>query len=186
MVFLLVVFHSMPSQHGITIVYTGNGKGKTTASLGLALRATAYGKKVIMLQFVKTEKESGEIRIFRLLKPGFIIRPLGLGFVGILNDRRPRQEHRLAARRALRIARSYLKKCDVLILDEINGAIAGNLIPVADVITMIKNKPRKLTLVLTGRQAHPRIIKAADLVTEMKEVKHPFQRGIVAQAGIDY
>ncbi|MDD5566602.1 MAG: cob(I)yrinic acid a,c-diamide adenosyltransferase [Patescibacteria group bacterium] len=171
---------------GLTIVYTGQGKGKTTAALGLALRAAAYNKKVAMVQFVKSAKESGEMKIAQRLKPRFIIRALGRGYVGIQKDTQPLSAHQKAARAAFREARHWLKRCDVLILDEINGAVAGKLIPLNKVIDLIKHKPSSLTLVLTGRRAHPRVIKMADLVTEMKEIKHPFRKGILAQPGIDY
>lgn len=171
---------------GLTIIYTGNGKGKTTAALGLALRASARGKKVIMLQFVKSDRESGEQYLAKHVKLPFPVYSLGLGFVGIMNDRRQRREHIRAARAALRRARQWQKKCDVLILDEINGAIEGGLISLTEVVNLVRKKPLSLTLVMTGRYARPSLIKLADLVTEMKEIKHPFQKGIPAQPGIDF
>ena len=188
MVFQPAVFpKSMnPTFPGLTIIYTGNGKGKTTAALGLALRASARGKKVVMLQFVKSDRESGEQFLAKHVKLPFPIYSLGLGFVGILNDRRKRKDHVRAARAALRRAKNLMRRCDVLILDEINGAIKGKLIRLADVISLIRTKPPSLTLVLTGRQASPRLVSLADLVTEMKEIKHPFQKGKLAQPGIDY
>lgn len=139
-----------------------------------------------MLQFIKSSCESGEQYLARHLKLPFPIKSLGLGFVGILNDRRSRKEHKIAAQRALSEAKRWLKKCDVLILDEINGAIEGKLVKLEEVIRLVQSRPKALTLVLTGRHAHPRLVKLADLVTEMREVKHPFQKGIPAQPGIDY
>lgn len=171
---------------GLTIIYTGNGKGKTTAALGLALRASARGKKVVVLQFVKSNRESGEQYLAKHLKLPFPVYSLGLGFVGILNDRRKRAEHVRAAQAALHRARNLSRRCDVLILDEINGAIEGGLVQLSEVIALIRRKPVALTLVLTGRHARPGLIKLADLVTEMKEIKHPFQKGLAAQPGIDY
>ncbi|MBU0706807.1 cob(I)yrinic acid a,c-diamide adenosyltransferase [Patescibacteria group bacterium] len=171
---------------GITIVYTGNGKGKTTAAMGLALRASAYGFKVTMLQFIKSPNESGEMKLYQKKKIGFVIKSLGLGFVGMLNDNLTRRSHRQAARNALKEVKRQMKRCDVLILDEINNALHGKLITLSSVVEIIKNKPKLLTLVLTGRHAHSKIIKLADLVTEMKEIKHPYQKGVLAQKGIDY
>jgi cob(I)alamin adenosyltransferase len=118
--------------------------------------------------------------------PGLTITAYGRGWVGILGDRLSRRQHQLAARAALAAARRQARHCDVLILDEVNGAMHGKLLSQRDVVRFIADKPRRLTLVLTGRQAPPAVIRRADLVTEMVEVKHPFHQGRPAEPGIDY
>jgi cob(I)alamin adenosyltransferase len=171
---------------GLVIVYTGNGKGKTTAALGLAWRALSHGQRVVMVQFVKSPRASGEMKLIRDGWPNFKVSAYGLGFVGIMQDRLNRSQHKIAAQKALAAAQRAARRCDVLILDEINGAMHGGLISQRDVLRFIIAKPKKLTLVLTGRQAPVAIIRRADLVTEMIEVKHPFRHGRVAEAGIDF
>ena len=170
----------------LTIVYTGNGKGKTTAALGLALRAAAAGKKVAIIQFVKSPAASGEVRVFKRLKLPVTIEAAGIGFVGIFHDQHTKAEHAAAAKKALARAKACLRSYDVVILDEINGAIHGKLITASSVLALIAAKPRRCTLVLTGRMAPRRLIEKADLVTEMKEIKHPYTKGWPAQPGIDY
>lgn len=171
---------------GLTIVYTGNGKGKTTAALGLAIRAAAAGKKVAIVQFVKSPAASGEVRLFKRLRLPITIHASGLGFVGIYNDRHTKAEHAAAARAGLRQAKRWLKDYDVVILDEVNGALHARLLKTSDVVSLIAGKPRRTTLVLTGRMAPQSLIRRADLVTEMKEIKHPYTKGWPAQPGIDY
>ena len=177
---------TVPPTNGLVIVYTGNGKGKTTAALGLAWRALSHGRKVAMVQFVKSPSASGEMKLMRQSMPGFTISAHGRGFVGIMNARLARLQHQKAARCALTAACRLAHRCDVLILDEVNGAMHGRLISPQDVLRFIEDKPKKLTLVLTGRQAPAAIIQRADLVTEMVEIKHPFSRGIPAEPGIDF
>lgn len=173
---------------GLVIVYTGGGKGKTTAALGLALRAVGYKKKVKIIQFIKGTWRSGELESLRRLYPQIEVVLAGKGFVKIQNDKRPFREHLQAAQEALRLAQKTVrsKKYDVVILDEINYAVKGNLISIKDVLNLIKTKPSSVHLVLTGNFASPQVIKKADLVTEMKEIKHPVHKGIKAQKGIDY
>lgn len=174
---------------GLVIIYTGNGKGKTTASLGMALRAVGQGMKVLMLQFVKSpEWNYGELVSAKRLAPDFELRALGEGFVGIMGDRQPREVHEQAAQKALKMAEEEIKqnRYDIIILDEILGAIAGNLIAREQAENLLKIKPEKLHLILTGRHAPQELINQADLVTEMKEIKHPFQKGIPAARGIDF
>ncbi|MFA6391567.1 MAG: cob(I)yrinic acid a,c-diamide adenosyltransferase [Patescibacteria group bacterium] len=173
---------------GLVIVYTGSGKGKTTAALGIALRAAGYKKKVLIVQFIKGSWDTGEINSIRRLSPEIELVRMGEGFVGIIDDQKEFKEHVLAAKRALAIARKAVisKKYSVVILDEINYAVKGKLIKQQDVLDLIKMKNEKLHLVLTGNFAGPKVIAKADLVTEMKAVKHPYQKGIKAQRGIDY
>ena len=176
------------SEKGLVIVYTGNGKGKTTAALGMALRAIGYDHKVCMLQFIKGSWHYGEMDSSKKLEPNFELIAVGKGFVGILDDKSTREEHEKYAEEALRICREkiFSEKYNVIILDEINYAINLGLIDVHEIIKIIQEKPSNLDLVLTGRDAKEEIVGLADLVTEMKEIKHPFKSGIKAKKGIDF
>ena len=176
------------SEKGLVIVYTGNGKGKTTAALGMALRAIGYDHKVCMLQFIKGSWHYGEMDSSKKLEPNFELIAVGKGFVGILDDNSPREEHEKYAAEAVRICREkiFSDKYDVIILDEVNYAITLGLIDVQEIIKIIKEKPSELDLVLTGRDVKEEIVELADLVTEMKEIKHPFKSGIKAKKGIDF
>jgi cob(I)alamin adenosyltransferase len=170
------------------IVYTGKGKGKTTAALGIVLRAVGHGMKVGMIQFIKGEWYYGELTSSKRLEPEFELIAAGKGFVGIIDDDHPREDHQNAAKVALELAKEKLQSgiYQVLILDEINYAIKLGLISESDVMDLIKSKPLGLTLVLTGNYASDSIVGAADLVTEMREIKHPYQQGIKAKKGIDF
>jgi len=176
------------SKDGLVIVYTGNGKGKTTAALGLAMRAIGYEHNVCMLQFIKGSWHYGEMDSSKKLEPNFELIAIGKGFVGILDDNSPREEHEKYAAEALRICREKINsgKYNVVILDEVNYAINLGLIDVQEIIKIIKEKPSSLDLVLTGRDVKEEIVELADLVTEMKEIKHPFKSGIKAKKGIDF
>ena len=176
------------SEKGLVIVYTGGGKGKTSAALGLVLRAVGYNHKVCMVQFVKGSWHYGELDSAKRLTPEFELITAGKGFVGNLDDKSPREEHVKAANDTLAISREKIMsgKFDVVILDEINYAIQLELLKLDDVIDMIKSKPAELDLVLTGSHATKEVIELADLVTEMKEIKHPFKSGIKAKKGIDF
>ena len=176
------------SKDGLVIVYTGNGKGKTTAALGLAMRAVGYEHKVCMLQFIKGSWHYGEMDSSKKLEPNFELIAIGKGFVGILDDNSPRKEHEKYAAEALRICREKINSgnYNVVILDEVNYAINLGLIDVQEIIKLIKEKPSNLDLVLTGRDVKEEIVELADLVTEMKEIKHPFKSGIKAKKGIDF
>jgi len=173
---------------GLTIVYTGKGKGKTTAALGLALRATGYDKKICMIQFIKGSWHYGEMDSSKKLEPGFEMVAVGKGFVGIIDDKNPKEDHEKVAKEAIKISNEKIQseKYDIVILDEINYAVNLNLVSVEDVLKLIKSKPESVDLVLTGNYAKEEVIDIADLVTEMKEIKHPFQKGIKAKKGIDF
>jgi cob(I)alamin adenosyltransferase len=173
---------------GLVIVYTGNGKGKTTAALGLALRAVGYNHKICMIQFIKGSWPYGEMESVKRLEPELELIVAGKGFVGIIDDKSPREEHVKIAKEAIKISKEKIQSgnYDIVILDEVNYAIDLDLIDVKDVIELIKTKPSSLNLVLTGNHAKNEIIDAADLVTEMKEIKHPFKSGIKAKKGIDF
>ena len=173
---------------GLTIVYTGKGKGKTTAALGIVLRAAGYKKKICMIQFIKGSWHYGEMDSSKRLEPEFEMVAVGKGFVGIIDDKSPKQEHERIAKEAIKISFEKIQseKYDIVILDEINYAINLGLVKLEDVINLIKSKPQKLDLILTGNYAKEEIIDLADLVTEMKEIKHPYQQGIKARKGIDF
>jgi cob(I)alamin adenosyltransferase len=141
-----------------------------------------------MIQFIKGSWHYGEMHSSKRLEPEFEIIAIGRGFVGIIDDTTPKEEHKNIAKEAIKISIEKIQsgKYDIVILDEINYAINLDLVKVEDVLNLIKSKPPGLDLVLTGNYAKDEIIELADLVTEMKEVKHPFQRGIKAKKGIDF
>jgi cob(I)alamin adenosyltransferase len=178
----------MEKDDGLVVVYTGKGKGKTTAALGIALRAIGHNYKICMIQFIKGSWHYGEMTSSKRLEPDLELIAVGKGFVGILDDKTPREIHQKIAQEAIQISKEKIlsEKYDVVILDEINYAVNLGLIDVKNVLELIKIKPAKVTLVLTGNYARPEIIDAADLVTEMTEIKHPYKRGIKAKKGIDF
>lgn len=173
---------------GLTIVYTGNGKGKTTAALGIALRAAGYQKRISMIQFIKGSWHYGEMDSSKRLEPEFEMVAVGKGFVGIIDDKSPKEVHRRVAQEAVKISRQKITSgnYDIVILDEVNYAVNLGLVSVSDVLDLIRTKPKSVDLILTGNYAKDQIVQEADLVTEMREVKHPFQRGIKAKKGIDF
>jgi cob(I)alamin adenosyltransferase len=172
---------------GLTIIYIGDGKGKTSAAAGLACRAAGSGFRVLYLQFVKGDWPSGEREILSKLK-NVDVKLMGRGFVGILGDRKPIEEHIKAAKNAMKESIKDLKskKYDLVILDEAISAIEAKLLTVEDVVKIIKSKPTEVHLCLTGHKRIKKLIDMADLVTEMKMIKHPYYQGILAQRGIDY
>jgi len=181
------------SRHGLTIVYTGNGKGKTTAALGMALRALGHGWRVLVIQFFKGDWPVvfGELEMAKRLAPQLELLQLGKGFVKAMGDKKPFDEHLAAAKDAVRVAREKMTSgaYDLIVLDEIIYAIdyAGvQLVSLDEVLGLIDIKPPHVHLVLTGRNAPQAVIDRVDLVTEMTEIKHPWQRKIPAQQGVDY
>ena len=176
------------SNDGIVIVYTGNGKGKTTASLGVALRAVGHGLRVCMVQFIKGEWHYGELNSIKKLEPDFELIVAGKGFIGIIDDDHAFEEHVRAAKTALDIVEQKisLDSFDIIILDEINYALHLGVLQLADVMKILQTRPKHLSLILTGNHACEEIITLADLVTEMKEIKHPYKKGIKAKRGIDF
>ncbi|TWJ32621.1 cob(I)yrinic acid a,c-diamide adenosyltransferase [Geobacter argillaceus] len=174
----------MTLEQGCIQVYTGNGKGKTTASLGLALRAVGRGLKVCMFQFIKGGGRYGEHLAAEKLAPLMTIYQTGKpGWVNtedIAEDRRVSQNAFVQAQELLTSG-----EFDLFICDEINGAVGFGLIDVEQVLGLINRKPEKTELVLTGRNAHDRVIEVADLVTEMREVKHYYNAGVPARTGIE-
>jgi len=172
-------------KEGMVQVYTGDGKGKTTAALGLALRALGHGLTVYMIQFMKGDPEYGELRAGRCLN-GLTIRQFGR--TDFVDRDHPAEEDLSLARQGLEHARAIMEagEHDLLILDEINVAMDFGLVPVQAVLELIENKPREMELILTGRSAPRAVVEAADLVTEMREIKHYYQQGRMARDGIEH
>jgi len=175
-----------PLSRGLIVSYFGDGKGKTTAALGVALRASGHKKKILIIQFIKGNWRSGEERGIKPLKEIEMIKT-GLGFVGIEGDCKDIALHRKAAAKGLQLAeKALLKKYDVIILDEIFGAVRGGLIKESDIIELLNKKSENLHLILTGTPRINSIIRKSDLVTQMKKIKHPYDKGQLAIEGIDY
>ena len=177
-----------PRQHkGLVIVNTGNGKGKTTASMGLAIRAAGNGMKVLIVQFIKGRWKSGEREALKHI-PGIDVYVMGLGFTidRLRDERTTDEEHQAAASEAFTFARERMLSGEyaMIVLDEILGSIKAGLITLDQVLELIQDKPQASHLVLTGRNAPDTLIDAADLVTECAKVKHPYKlQGITAQRG---
>ncbi len=176
------------SDKGLIVVFTGDGKGKTSAALGIALRAWGHRMAVSLVQFVKGAAATGESMAAERLAPEFELASLGKGFVNCFGDTTPLEEHRQAAARALEAARRRMLsgEWDILILDEISTAVSLGLLDIQDVLALIRDKPSRLHMVLTGRDAHPDLLAAADMATEMKSLKHPYDAGRPATKGIDF
>jgi cob(I)alamin adenosyltransferase len=178
----------MPEGKGLLMVYTGPGKGKTTCALGTAFRAVGQGLRVLMVQFIKGSWHYGELDAAKMLGDDkFEIRPMGRGFVKIGGAETDPEDIRLAeecwesGRAAI-----YSGKYDLVILDEINYTISYKMLDAEKVVHALVQRPEQVHVICTGRSAHPKLVEAANLVTEMKEVKHPYTKGILAQRGIDY
>ncbi|MFZ5632236.1 MAG: cob(I)yrinic acid a,c-diamide adenosyltransferase [Bacillota bacterium] len=173
-------------RRGCLQVYTGNGKGKTTASLGLAIRAVGHGHKVIVIQFMKGAGNYGELVTAQKYLPNLTIEQYGLE--SFVNRENPSPEDIKLAQKGLARAMEVVTggEYDLVILDEINVALDYNLIKLGQAMALIENRPPHVELVFTGRYAHQKIIEAADLVTEVSPVKHPFYQGVEAREGIEY
>jgi cob(I)alamin adenosyltransferase len=177
----------MNEEKGLVIVYTGKGKGKTTASLGVILRASGYNKKCLMVQFGKAWF-TGELSGIKKLGSDIKIIQGGKGFLDILGSKVSKKDHVSAASQAYDILYKEVMsdKWDIVVADEIVGAVYSKVLSLTKVLRLIKAKPSRLDLILTGRFASKELIDSADLVTEMKEVKHPYQKGILAKKAIDF
>jgi cob(I)alamin adenosyltransferase len=175
-------------RRGLVLVLTGEGKGKTTSCLGIAVRAVGYGMRVAMIQLIKGSIHYGEIDGAKRLAPEFELIPMGKGFVGIRGDTLPFSAHVAAAGKALATAQKKMRsgKYDVIILDEIHVAVHLGLVALPDLLALIRERPDDVHLILSGRYAHEEVIRLAHLVTEMRNIKHPFELGIEAEKGIDY
>jgi cob(I)alamin adenosyltransferase len=172
-------------EKGLVQVYTGNGKGKTSAAFGLALRAIGRGLKVYIIQFIKGGFDYGEMYIVNKL-PNLTLKAFGRGKFVLTKP--PEKEDVTLAEEALKLAKEIVQsgKYDVVVLDEINVALSLKLIKLEQVLELIECKPEHVELVLTGRDAPTEIVEVADLVTEMKEVKHPYKKGLQARKGVEY
>ena len=177
----------MDEKKGLVIVHTGDGKGKTTAALGLALRAWGDGLKILILQFIKGGQKSGELKALQkdIWDGRILIKQCGKGFTR--RDEKNAALHKAAAREALDEARREIKSgaWDMVILDEINYAVKFELISERDALELLDERDAT-HLVFTGRDAAPELVRRADLVTQMQQVKHHFQRGVAAQIGIEF
>lgn len=172
-------------ERGLTQVYTGDGKGKTSAAFGLALRAIGCCLRVYVIQFIKGSFDYGELHIMHEL-PNFKLKAFGRG--KFITEMPPTDEDVKLAKEAFELAQEVVNsdEYDVVILDEVNVALNLKLVDANEVVELIKNKPEHVELVLTGRNVPPEVIEVADLVTEMKEIKHPYTRGIPPRKGIEY
>jgi|SRR5579875_683794 cob(I)alamin adenosyltransferase len=175
------------SRKGLLIIHTGPGKGKTTAALGTALRAVGNGMRVLMLQFLKGSWHYGELDAAEMFGGSFVLKQMGRGFVKIGGAETDPEDIRMVeaaweeARQAI-----YSGEWDLVILDEINYAIGYRMLDPGIVADALRNRPEMVHVILTGRNAHPLLVEMADTVTEMREVKHAYQKGILAQRGIEY
>ncbi len=173
---------------GLIVVLTGNGKGKTTSALGMALRSAGHGMTVCIVHFMKGDMYAGELDGIKKLAPNVEMHLTGKGFCGIQGNPYSYEEHRANAQDAVRLAREKITSgaYDMVILDEINNALHLKLVDLPQVMDLIEAKPALMHLVLTGRNAHPNVIERADTVTEMREIKHAHRRGIEPQKGVDF
>ncbi|MDQ1277627.1 MAG: cob(I)alamin adenosyltransferase [Thermodesulfobacteriota bacterium] len=170
---------------GIVMVITGDGKGKTTAALGQALRALGHGKKVFMIQFMKGKKY-GEVLAAEKCLPGFTIRQSGLDSFVMRDNPAPIDIE--LAQEGFKLAGQIVSsgEYNLVILDEVNVALDFKLLPLAEVVEMIQNKPAMVDLILTGRYAPREIIDIADTVSDIQEIRHHYTRGIKERAGMEY
>lgn len=177
-------------QRGLILVNTGEGKGKTTAALGTALRAAGNGYKVLILQFIKGMWDYGEKHSIEALGDTIELRPMGKGFVRHRQNPTDEQlkEHEELAKKAWAMVQEEVTsdKWDLIVLDEVNYAISFGLLEVEKVVELIKSKPARLHMILTGRDAREEIIELADTVTEMRMIKHAYKKGIKATRGIEF
>jgi cob(I)alamin adenosyltransferase len=173
---------------GLLIVYTGNGKGKTTSALGMCVRAVGYDWNICLIQFIKGSWKYGELKGLKRLEPNVELHVVGEGFVGIIDDTKSFEEHREAARKGVSLALEKIRsgKYQLVILDELNVAMKLGLVTDEEVRSILDARSETQHLVITGRDAADWLQDQADLVTEMREVKHPFQKGVLAQKGIDW
>jgi cob(I)alamin adenosyltransferase len=175
----------MGLKQGLVQVYTGKGKGKTTAALGLALRASGHGLRVEIIQFMKGWPGYGELEGVEQL-PTVAIHPFGRS--GWVHPEHPEPEDYERAAEAVTYAREVMSggQTDIIVLDEINVALDFGLLDLEDVLALLDEKPPVVELILTGRNAHPEVVQRADLVTEMRKVKHPYDQGLNGRRGIEF
>lgn len=175
------------TRKGLILINTGPGKGKTTAAMGTALRAVGNGMRVLMLQFLKGSWHYGELDSTKAFGDNFVLRQMGRGFVKIGGAETDPEDIRLVEEAWEEACAAILSgEWDVVILDEINYAISYGMLDPAKVVETLEARPEMVHVILTGRNAHPSLVAIADTVTEMREVKHAYQKGILAQRGIEY
>ncbi len=175
-------------EKGLLVVYTGNGKGKTTAALGMCVRAVGYKWSICIIQFVKGSWKYGELKGIKQLQPEIEMHVIGEGFVGIVDDTKEFEEHREAAQKGIALAVERIKSREhrLIIVDELNVALDLGLVNREETESVLDAVDDTQHLVITGRGAPDWLIERADLVTEMTEIKHPYQKGILAQKGVDW
>lgn len=173
---------------GLILLITGYGKGKTTTALGIAVRACGHNMRVCIIQFMKGDIYAGEWDGVKKMGCEVELISTGKGFCGIQGNPYPYEEHRMNAQEAIQLTLQKMEsgQYDILILDEINNALHLRLVDLEQVLEIIRRKPPLMHLVLTGRDAHPQVVELADTVSEIKEVKHAYRKGIEPQPGIDY
>jgi cob(I)alamin adenosyltransferase len=175
------------SRRGLILINTGPGKGKTTAAMGTALRAVGNGMRVLMLQFLKGSWHYGELDAVKAFGDNFVIKQLGRGFVKIGGAETDPEDVRLVEEAWEEARKAILSgEWDMVILDEINYAIGYNMLDPGKVAATLKERPEMVHVILTGRNAHPALVEIADTVTEMRQVKHAYEGGVLAQLGIEY
>lgn len=175
------------SRRGLILINTGPGKGKTTAAMGTALRAVGNGMKVLMLQFLKGSWHYGELDSVEAFNGNFIMKQMGKGFVKIGGAETDPEDIRMVEEAWEEARQAILSgEWDMVVLDEINYAISYGMLDPAKVVAALQERPEMVHVILTGRNAHPSLVEIADTVTEMREVKHAYQKGILAQRGIEY
>jgi cob(I)alamin adenosyltransferase len=174
-------------RRGLIIVNTGPGKGKTTAAMGTALRAVGQGMRVLMLQFLKGSWHYGELDAVQAFGDKFVMRQMGRGFVKVGGAEADPEDIRMVEEAWAEAEREIMSgQWDLIILDEINYAISYGMLDPSRVVEVLRRKPELLHVILTGRNAHPSIVDMADTVTEMRQVKHAYEKGVMAQRGIEY
>lgn len=181
----------MKEKRGFVHIYTGDGKGKTTAALGMAIRAAGWGWRVLIIQFLKGGKDYGErkaVDVLSIKYKGLSIKMESCGRKKFVDPKKLTKKDFEEVEKAIKIWETEMKsgKWEMIILDEINVAIKFGLVSLEKVLTLIKEKPRNIELVLTGRWAHPKIKELADYVSEIKEIKHPYKKKIKARKGVEY
>ncbi|HTV06966.1 MAG TPA: cob(I)yrinic acid a,c-diamide adenosyltransferase [Acidobacteriaceae bacterium] len=175
------------SRQGLVLINTGPGKGKTTAAMGTALRAVGNGMRVLMLQFLKGSWHYGELDAVKAFGDTFVMKQMGRGFVKIGGAETDPEDIRMVEDAWQEAREAILSgEWDMVILDEINYAISYGMLDPAKVAETLKTRPPMVHVILTGRNAHPSLVEIADTVTEMREIKHAYQKGILAQRGIEY
>lgn len=174
-------------RRGLIIVNTGPGKGKTTAAMGTALRAVGNGMRVLMLQFLKGSWHYGELDAVKAFGDNFVMKQMGRGFVKVGGAETDLEDIKLVEQAWAEAEQAIMSShWDLVILDEINYATGYHMLDPAKVVEALKRKPEMVHVILTGRNAHPSIVELADTVTEMRQVKHAYEKGVMAQRGIEY